>query len=321
MQLRRRQLRRVDPARHGADRLRGAARHASASCARRGATSASVSARSSSRAPGRARSPPPTASPASTTSTRSASRWSPTGRSRSRPACSRTARGTRRRWRSSPPTSSASGSRTSRSSRATRPRRRTATGSYGSRTAVIGSGAIIRAAGDVRDKLVARRRAHVRGGERGPRARRRPHLGARIAGQERSRSARSRRPPTGARAPTDIDPALISTRSYDPPETYSNACIAVVVEIDAETGQVRDRAHRRRGGLRHGAQPDRRRRAGDRRDRAGDRRGAVRATALRRGRELPRRHARRLPLPDRDRGAGDRGRSPRDAVAPSPRAA
>ena len=38
--------------------------------------------------------------------------------------------------------------------------------------------------------------------------------------------------------PADMDPALIATRSYDPPETYSNACIAVVVEIDAETGQV-----------------------------------------------------------------------------------
>ena len=115
--------------------------------------------------------------------------------------------------------------------------------------------------------------------------------------------------------PADMDPALIATRSYDPPETYSNACIAVVVEVDAETGQVQDRAHRRRRGLRHGPQPGRGRGAGDRRDRAGHRRGAVRAAALRRGRQLPRRHARGLPLPDRARGAGDRGRPPRDAVA------
>ncbi len=47
------------------------------------------------------------------------------------------------------------------------------------------------------------------------------------------------RPPTGGPRPDDVDPALTSTRSYDPPETYSNACIAAVVEVDAETGQVR----------------------------------------------------------------------------------
>jgi carbon-monoxide dehydrogenase large subunit len=40
------------------------------------------------------------------------------------------------------------------------------------------------------------------------------------------------------RAPTDVDPALTSTRSYDPPATYSNACIACVVEVDVETGRV-----------------------------------------------------------------------------------
>ena len=113
---------------------------------------------------------------------------------------------------------------------------------------------------------------------------RRPHLGARLARSQLQRSARWRRPPTGGRDPPTSTRRSIATRSYDPPETYSNACIAVVVEVDAETGQVRDRAHRRRRGLRHRAQPGCRRGAGDRRHRAGHRRGAVRAAALRRGR-------------------------------------
>jgi carbon-monoxide dehydrogenase large subunit len=38
--------------------------------------------------------------------------------------------------------------------------------------------------------------------------------------------------------PPDLDPTLACTRSYDPPETYSNACIACVVEVDSETGVV-----------------------------------------------------------------------------------
>ena len=40
------------------------------------------------------------------------------------------------------------------------------------------------------------------------------------------------------RAPDGLDPTLTSTRSYDPPATYSNACIACVVEVDVETGRV-----------------------------------------------------------------------------------
>ncbi len=113
-----------------------------------------------------------------------------------------------------------------------------ATGSYGSRTAVIGSGAIMRAAGDVRDKLL-RIAAHL--------------LEAAAEdleladGQIFVRGSRTKSVSIGEVAsaayfgprPDDVDPALVSTRSYDPPETYSNACIAVVVEVDAETGQVR----------------------------------------------------------------------------------
>jgi carbon-monoxide dehydrogenase large subunit len=41
------------------------------------------------------------------------------------------------------------------------------------------------------------------------------------------------------RVPAGLDPSLTSTRSYDPPATYSNACIACVVEVDVETGRPR----------------------------------------------------------------------------------
>ena len=42
----------------------------------------------------------------------------------------------------------------------------------------------------------------------------------------------------GGTRPPGIDPALTSTRSYDPPETYANGCAAAVVEVDVETGVV-----------------------------------------------------------------------------------
>ncbi len=189
-----------------------------------------------------------------------------------------------------------------------------ATGSYGSRTAVIGSGAIMRAAGDVRDKLL-RIAAHLFEASAGDLELADGRISVR-GSPDRSFSIRevATAAYVGPR-PDDIDPALVSTRSYDPPETYSNACIAVVVGGRRRNRPGADRAHRRGRGLRHRPQPGRGRGAGDRRDRAGDRRDPLRAAALRRGRQLPRGHARRLPLPDRDRGAGDRGRPPRDAVA------
>ena len=42
----------------------------------------------------------------------------------------------------------------------------------------------------------------------------------------------------GGKRPPGIDPVLTSTRSYDPPETYANGCVAAVVEVDVETGAV-----------------------------------------------------------------------------------
>ena len=159
------------------------------------------------------------------------------------------------------------------------------------------------------------RRPPVRGGARRPRARRRPHLRARLARRRASRSARSRRPPTGARGPTTWTRRSIATRSYDPPETYSNACIAVVVEVDAETGQVhieRIVAVEDCGTVLNPAVVE----------------GQV-IGAIAQGiggvlyEQLPYDEDGNflagtlvgLPLPDRAGGAGDRGRPPRDAVA------
>jgi carbon-monoxide dehydrogenase large subunit len=113
-----------------------------------------------------------------------------------------------------------------------------ATGSYGSRTAVIGSGAIMRATGDVREKLLAIA-AHLIEASAGD-----LELGdGRIAVRGSPEKSLAIREVAAAAyfgpRPDDIDPALVATRSYDPPETYSNACIAVVLEVDADTGQVR----------------------------------------------------------------------------------
>jgi carbon-monoxide dehydrogenase large subunit len=42
----------------------------------------------------------------------------------------------------------------------------------------------------------------------------------------------------GRHRPEEFDPALTATRSYDPPETYSNGCVVAVVEVDVDTGKV-----------------------------------------------------------------------------------
>ena len=42
----------------------------------------------------------------------------------------------------------------------------------------------------------------------------------------------------GEARPPDMEPALTATRTYDPPETYSNGTIVAIVEVDAHTGKV-----------------------------------------------------------------------------------
>jgi carbon-monoxide dehydrogenase large subunit len=111
------------------------------------------------------------------------------------------------------------------------------TGSWGSRTALVGGGAVLLATDDVRRKML-RIAAHeleaneddleiedgvvsVLGS---------PHRARTVADIAAAAYAR--------RAPDGLDPALTSTRNYDPPATYSNACIACLVKVDAETGRV-----------------------------------------------------------------------------------
>ena len=122
----------------------------------------------------------------------------------------------------------------------------TATGAYGmgtfaSRSAVIGGGTVIRAATDVRNKLLTIA-AHV--------------MEANVAdltiddGQifvkgspERGMSVaeiaqitffdRVRRPPTD-----EVEPVLSSTRHYDPPAAYANGAHAVIIELDPQLGTI-----------------------------------------------------------------------------------
>jgi carbon-monoxide dehydrogenase large subunit len=111
------------------------------------------------------------------------------------------------------------------------------TGSWGSRTAVIAGGSVLRATADVRRKLlqIAANELEASEGDleledatvivRGS-----PNRTLTVADVAAAAYA--------ARVPDGVDPSLTATRSYDPPATYSNACIACVLEVDAETGQV-----------------------------------------------------------------------------------
>jgi carbon-monoxide dehydrogenase large subunit len=114
------------------------------------------------------------------------------------------------------------------------------TGTFASRSAVVAGGCIIRAAGDVREKIVTlaahmmevspedvvltASRAHVRGAPETARTMR-----------EIAQYAYFQQ---GARAAGIDDLALTSTRSYDPPESYSNGTVGVIVEVDVGTGEV-----------------------------------------------------------------------------------
>jgi carbon-monoxide dehydrogenase large subunit len=113
-------------------------------------------------------------------------------------------------------------------------------GTFASRGAVVAAGTIRAAAGEVRKKLVAlasnaleaapddvvlsRGQAFVQGS---------PARSVSIA--ELAVSVYW----LGARAPEGVeDLTLSATRSYEPGETYSNGTVAVVVEVDVETGEI-----------------------------------------------------------------------------------
>jgi carbon-monoxide dehydrogenase large subunit len=115
-------------------------------------------------------------------------------------------------------------------------------GTFGSRSAVIGYGAIARAAAEVADKVkqiaglaleadpadieLADGKAIVRGAPD-------KSFDMMMVGFTAYFGAF-----VGGKRPPGMDPALTSTRSYDPPECYTNGCAVAVVEVDPETGVV-----------------------------------------------------------------------------------
>ena len=111
------------------------------------------------------------------------------------------------------------------------------TGTYAARTAVVAGGAIIRAGREVRDKVV-RLAAHAM--EVSPEDIEISEGVASVKGVPDQKMTIGelalRAYYGGENRPTDAEPALTSTRSYDPPENYSNGTIAAVVEVDVETG-------------------------------------------------------------------------------------
>jgi CO/xanthine dehydrogenase Mo-binding subunit len=113
------------------------------------------------------------------------------------------------------------------------------TGTYASRTAVIAGGAILRAGKEVREKVI-RMAAHAMEVSPGDieitdgKAVVRGAPETSMTLQEIAFMAYY----GGPKRPPDMEPALTSTRSYDPPETYSNGTIVAIVEVDVETGKV-----------------------------------------------------------------------------------
>jgi carbon-monoxide dehydrogenase large subunit len=112
------------------------------------------------------------------------------------------------------------------------------TGSWGSRTALIAGGSVLRASRDVREKLLAIA-AHALEASEDDLEAADGVVAVRGSPDRVVTVADVARAAYGGRVPDGLDPALSATRSYDPPATYSNACIACVVEVDAATGQVR----------------------------------------------------------------------------------
>jgi carbon-monoxide dehydrogenase large subunit len=111
------------------------------------------------------------------------------------------------------------------------------TGSWGSRTALIAGGSIMRAADDVRRKMLQIAAHELEANEDDLEIE--DAIVSVRGSPDRARSvAHIASAAYAGRVPDGLEPALTSTRSYDPPATYSNACIACVVEVDAETGRV-----------------------------------------------------------------------------------
>jgi carbon-monoxide dehydrogenase large subunit len=112
-------------------------------------------------------------------------------------------------------------------------------GTHSSRSAVVGGGTIMRAAKEVKEKLMALAGhlmevspedieiydgvASVKG----------------IPGKSMTVAEIATTAYFGGRArPDGVEPALTSTRSYDPLETWPNGCVVAEVEVDIDTGRV-----------------------------------------------------------------------------------
>lgn len=112
-------------------------------------------------------------------------------------------------------------------------------GTFASRTAVIAGGGILRAGREVRDKIIriAANSMEVS-----------PEDIELLDGNATVRGVPGRSMTTkeiaflayqgGPARPAGMEPALTGTRSYDPPETYSNGTLVAIVEVDPETGKV-----------------------------------------------------------------------------------
>ena len=204
-------------------------------------------------------------------------------------------------------------------------------GTYASQFAVTGLGAVKGATDDARRPDPAAGRGHPRR----RRARRRSCSAAASPS-----GATTRRPPCpswrAARSSTRTTPAsrtssttsrstaatstgrrsrcrtrsASSATSRSPTRRRSTSC---VLEVDPETGVLRDRRLLRRGRLRQPHPPSDRRGPGARRDRARARSGDVRDVPLRRGRDAPDVQLLRLPRPARARHAA--AQDGRDRVA------
>ena len=115
-------------------------------------------------------------------------------------------------------------------------------GTFGSRGAVIGYGSISRAAEEVAEKVkqiaglaleAAPEDIELKNGNAIVRGAPEKAMPMMMVGFTAYFGAF-----VGGKRPPGIDPVLTSTRSYDPPETYANGCVAAVVDVDVETGAV-----------------------------------------------------------------------------------
>jgi carbon-monoxide dehydrogenase large subunit len=113
------------------------------------------------------------------------------------------------------------------------------TGTYASRTAVVAGGAIMRAGMEVREKII-RLAAHAM--EVSPEDVELADGVASVKGVPDKQMSMAELGFLsyygGPNRVPDTEPYLTATRSYDPPETYSNGTISAIVEVDPETGKV-----------------------------------------------------------------------------------